>query len=194
MKKNTLVLLMLGCLVWGNSNKIFSQESYLGDIKITAITFAQEGWMDCNGQVLQIISNQALFSLLGTTYGGDGRTTFALPDLRGRVPIHTGTGNALTTYTQGERAGSEFVHLTETQLPAHSHSVSVNSLSGTSSQAEGNYLANSGVFDKEYATSTDKTNTVMIQSTGGGTAIENRPPLLTVRYVICTQGLYPPRN
>lgn len=193
MKRFILVLFILGAFFLNESNKIFAQDAYLGDIKMTAITFTQDGWLDCNGQLLQIIQYQALYSLLGITYGGDGRTTFALPDLRGRVPVCMGQGTGLSTYTQGQKGGVETVALTTAQMPAHTHGVAVSTAAGNSSSPSTTYSADSGNFDKEYSTSSNATNTVMVQSAGGGAAHENRQPYFAVRYVICVDGYYPPR-
>ncbi|MCF8381848.1 MAG: tail fiber protein [Bacteroidales bacterium] len=193
MKKRLLLLLFAGLLA-ANTTKVFSQDAYLGDIKMTAITFEQSGWMECNGQLLPISQYSALFALLGTTYGGDGRTTFALPDLRGRVPIHLGNGPGLTSYRQGEKGGVEEVTLTSHHLPTHNHGISVNTGAGTTNEPNAAYLANTGNFDKEYATTSTATNTTMVQPAGGNAPIENRQPYVTVRYVICVQGIFPSRN
>lgn len=192
--KRRLLLLLLAGLLSANTTKVFSQEANLGDIKITAVTFAQRGWMECNGQLLAISQYSALFSLLGTTYGGDGRTTFALPDLRSRVPIHVGQGPGLTNYRQGQTGGRETVTLTSNELPAHSHGISVNTGEGTTNEPNAAYIANTGNFDKEYATSATATNNLMVQPAGGNAPIENRQPFLTVRYVICVNGIFPSRN
>jgi len=193
MKRKLLLILFAGFLS-ANTTNVFAQEDYLGDIKITAVTFTQRGWMECSGQLLAISQYQALFSLLYTTYGGDGITTFALPDLRGRVPIQTGQGPGLTNYRQGQTGGLETVTLQTNNLPAHSHGIAVNTGTGTTNEPNAAYLANTGNFDKEYATAATANNTVMVQPTGNNTAVENRQPYLTVRYVICVNGLYPSRN
>mmetsp|Transcript_12154 Transcript_12154/g.37040 ORF Transcript_12154/g.37040 Transcript_12154/m.37040 type:complete len:303 (+) Transcript_12154:190-1098(+) len=105
---------------------VLGQEPLLGEVRMFAGTFAPRGWAFCDGQVLAISQNQALFSILGTTYGGDGRTTFALPDLRGRVPVHPGSGPGLTTRNQGAKFGSEEVSLAEANLPPHTHDITTN--------------------------------------------------------------------
>ena len=106
-------------------------EPFLAEIKMFAGNFSPRGWAFCNGQLMSINDNQALYSLLGTTYGGDGRTTFALPDLRGRVPIHPGHGPGLSDYALGEKGGTETVTLTQNQMPSHSHVAIANSTGGT---------------------------------------------------------------
>lgn len=193
MKKRFVLSLVVVCLLFGSTGKLFSQEAYIGDIKLTAITFAQDGWLECNGQMLSISSYTALYSLLGTTYGGNGTTTFALPDLRGRVPIHVGQGASLSNYTLGQTGGVESVALTTSQMPAHTHGVAVSTDKGTTASPSGTYLANTGSFDNEYAASSTETNPAMVQPSGSGSAHENRQPYLTVRYVICVEGLYPTR-
>lgn len=164
-------------------------EPFLAEVKICSFNFPPKGWALCNGQILPINQNQALFSLLGTTYGGDGRVNFALPDLRGRTPIHWGAGVEL-----GERAGATSVTLTEAQLPAHSH-LRATSNQATSATPVGNVLANAarrgiGVF-------ADPANTaVMIgaQSVGGGQPHNNNQPSLVLNMVIALQGIFPSRN
>jgi microcystin-dependent protein len=173
-----------------------AQEAYLGDIKMTGITFTQRGWMPCEGQLLSISNYTALFSLLGTTYGGDGRTTFGLPDLRSRVPVGYGTGPGLPSYNQGNTGGSTTNTLTISNLPAHSHSVIAISEDGNSSSPTNNFPAGTKLLDKEYATTgtTTNMNTNMIGSTGSNTAVNNMQPYAVVRYVICVQGTFPSRN
>ena len=125
--KKTLVALsvtaaLAGSLAW--SKPAFASEPFLGQIQPFGFTFNPRGWANCDGQLLQISQYSALFALLGTTYGGDGRTTFALPDLRGRVAIHTGTGPGLSPRSMGQRSGTEYNYLTVNQLPAHNHTAS----------------------------------------------------------------------
>jgi microcystin-dependent protein len=173
-----------------------AQESYLGDIKMTAIDFNQRNWTSCEGQLLQIASNTALFSLLGTQYGGDGRTSFALPDLRSRVPVGQGQGLGLPNYRQGQRGGSPTNTLTISNLPAHSHSVNAVIEDGNSSSPANNYPAGTKLLDKEYASEGTVTNmnTNMIGTTGRDTAVNNMQPYIVIKYVICVSGLYPSRN
>ncbi len=193
MKRFFLMLFLLAGFLFNSSNKIFAQDAYLGDIKMTAITFAQSGWLECNGQLLQISQYQALFALIGTTYGGNGTTNFALPDLRSRIPVGVGQGNGLTNYTLGETGGVESVALTTSQMPAHSHGLSVSTDAGNTNIPNASYLGNTGNFDKEYSTTSTTTNPLMVQSSGNGQAHENRQPYLTVRYVICVNGIFPSR-
>ncbi|MGB1216681.1 MAG: phage tail protein, partial [Saprospiraceae bacterium] len=159
--------------------------------------FAPRDWANCDGQLLAISSNTALFSLLGTMYGGDGRTTFALPDLRGRVPLHVGNGAGLSGYSQGQRGGFESVTLNVNQLPSHNHSLFVSTdLGDTNVPATGKVLADAGEFDKDFGNSTNLTalDSSSIGNTGANQSIENRPPYLVLRAVIALQGVFPSRN
>ena len=174
----------------------YAQDPYLGDIKMTALNFDQRGWMSCEGQQLLISNNSALFSLLGTQYGGDGRTTFNLPDLRSRVPVGKGQGPGLPNYSQGQQGGSTTNTLTISNLPAHSHSVNAVIEDGDSSLPTNNYPAGTKLLDKEYASvgTVTNMNTNMIDETGSDTAVNNMQPYLVIKYVICVTGLYPSRN
>ena len=173
-----------------------AQEAYLGDIKMTAINFDQRGWKSCEGQLLSIASYSALFSLLGTQYGGDGRSTFALPDLRSRVPVGKGQGTGLPNYSLGDKGGSTTNTLTKSNLPAHSHTVNAVTEDGNSSSPTENYPAGTKLLDKEYASdgTLSTMNTNMIGETGDNTAVNNMQPYAVVRYVICVIGAYPTRN
>ena len=182
-------------------------EPFIGEIRLVGFDFAPRGWESCEGQLLSIHSNQTLFSLLGTTYGGDGVHTFALPDLRGRVPIGEGTGPGLTPYRLGERGGSETVTLTESQMPSHDHAASATTtLHGSDSAANspspnGTVPGNTGrsnLNQTESATvdrATDAASTtVTVQNAGGSQPHNNIQPYLGMRYVIATQGIYPSRS
>ena len=164
-------------------------EPFLSEIRIFSFNFPPKGWAFCNGQLLPINQNQALFALLGTTYGGDGRVNFALPDLRARTPIHFGDGVQL-----GERGGSDAVTLSEAQLAAHGH-LRATSNQATSTTPVGNVLANAA--RRGIAAFADPANTaVMIgaQSVGGGQPHDNRQPSLVLNFVIALQGIFPPFN
>lgn len=188
-------------------------DPFLAQIIMFGGNFAPRGWAFCNGQLLSIAQNQALFSLLGTTYGGDGRTTFALPDLRGRTPVHAGDGPGLTPYRIGQRAGLETVTLNITQMPGHTHGATVtegsailpvNSTSGSedSSDPAGHILTNTGtdMFTSEpangnYGGAAPVAGTsVTITNTGGSLPHENRQPFLVVNYIIALQGTFPSRS
>jgi microcystin-dependent protein len=170
-------------------------DPYIGEIRMFAGNFAPRGWAFCNGQLLAIAQNTALFSLLGTMYGGDGRTNFALPDLRGRVPMHFGQGPGLTPRTQGEQSGSETVTLIAGQMPSHSHAVNGNQGPGDSTSPAGRYWAASSRRDASYAGSADTAlSPQAVAPAGGSQPHENRQPYLAVSYIIALQGIYPPRS
>lgn len=176
-------------------------EPFIGEIRMVGFNFAPRGgWMLCNGQLLAIASNTALFSLLGTTYGGNGTTTFALPDLRGRVPLHQGQGPGLSDYVMGEASGSETVTLINSQMPMHNHALTANSDAGGASTSTNNFIASpsdpsTGAAAPSFAQST---NTVMnpqsIGISGGNQPHQNMQPFLCVNFIIATQGIFPSRN
>jgi microcystin-dependent protein len=161
-------------------------EQYYATILMFAGNFAPVGTLFCDGQLMPISSNTALFSLIGTTYGGNGSTTFALPDMRGRVPMHPGQGSGLTNRLLGEKGGEEKVSLNASQMPAHVHAVVG---SGAASTYEsGKVLSNSASIY------TDVPPTWALGNpTGGGQQHSNLQPYLCVNFVICTQGIYPSR-
>jgi microcystin-dependent protein len=167
---------------------------YLGEIRIFPYNFAPSGWQFCAGQTLSISQNTALFSLLGTTYGGNGTSTFQLPDLRGRVPLGQGSGPGLQSYVIGEFAGVESVTLSGVQMPTHSHPVTASEQKGTSKDAGGHVLALG--TKHEFATAPDGTimNAAMISSAGGSQPHENRQPFLVLTPCIAMQGIFPSRN
>jgi microcystin-dependent protein len=182
-------------------------EPYLAEIRMFGGNFAPQGWAFCNGQILSIAQNTALFSLLGTTYGGNGTTTFALPDLRGRVAIHQGSGPGLSPYVIGQQAGTESVQLTVAQLPAHAHNVNCDATStsrattgfgqSTGSTPTNNFpglaaVAGEGVYSTGPAAST--MNAAMIAPNGGGQGHANIQPYLSLSFIIALQGIYPSRN
>jgi len=166
-------------------------EPFLGEIRIFGFDFPPRGWAFCDGQILPINQNQSLYSLLGTTYGGDGRTSFALPDLRGRVPIHFGNGHAL-----GQRAGEEQHFLSEVELPAHMHPTQCANASGTSKSPVGNFPAveSNGVIAVYATTSNSTLNSAAVTNQGGNQGHENMQPFLAIRFAIALQGLFPSRN
>ncbi|GAA3876988.1 tail fiber protein [Leifsonia kafniensis] len=160
-------------------------EPFLAEIRMTSFVFAAKGWALCNGQLLPINQNQALFSLLGTTYGGDGRVNFALPNLQGRMPMHTGQGHTL-----GENGGAEAHTLTVAELPAHTHGLNVASPANALTP-EGNYFAAPG--KQSFTTSTDLVamNPAAITAIGDSQAHLNLPPILTVSFMIALEGIFP---
>ena len=174
---------------------IFSMsEPFLGQIQMFPFTFAPRAWSDCNGQLLPISQNSALFSLLGTTYGGDGWTTFALPDLRSRVPIHTGNGPGLSSRNLGSKSGAENHTLTVAEIPPHSHGPSVTADVGNQTSPVGASLATANDGESNYSNSQNTTTGRATSNTGGGQAHNNMPPFLTIRFCIALQGIYPSRS
>jgi microcystin-dependent protein len=176
-------------------------EGYLAQIIMFAGDFAPRFWAYCAGQLLSIAQNTALFSLLGTTYGGNGQTTFGLPDLRGRVPVGTGQGPGLPNIVLGQTGGTPTTTLTVNQLPAHNHTattnVAVSSANTTTEEAAGNILANQAQnFYAPVATANGSLGgaTTTIGVNGGNQPVSIMQPYLGMNYVICLQGLYPSRN
>ena len=162
-------------------------EPFLGEIRMMSFPFAPKGWALCNGQVMPINQNQALFALLGTTFGGDGRVTFALPDLRGRTPLHAGNGHAL-----GERAGEQAHTLSIAELPMHTHATRAVTDKATTPVPNGNMLATTKGMSA-YATPVDLTalDPAAVASAGGGQPHPNMQPFLTVNFCIALQGIFP---
>lgn len=161
-------------------------EAYIGEIRMFAGNFAPQGWALCNGQVIAIAENEALFSLIGTTYGGDGQTTFALPDLQGRAPMHLSS-----THPLGQQGGLETVTLLPTQMPVHTHVPNANPNSAESPNPANNVWAKSAVTS--FTTSApDKTMSLnSVQAVGGSQPHENMMPSLAISYIICLYGIYP---
>lgn len=161
-------------------------EPFLSEIRLMSFVYAPQGWALCNGQLLPINQNQGLFSLLGTTFGGDGRVNFALPDLRGRVPIHVGSGHTL-----GERGGEQAHTLSIAELPTHTHMVNASSsATGGSSSPNGNYL---GGGNNVYSAGAPTTSLLpgTVTNTGGSQAHLNMQPFLTLSFCIALQGIFP---
>ena len=171
---------------------------YVGEIRMFAGNFAPVDWAFCDGSLLAIADNDVLFSLLGTTYGGDGQTTFALPDLRGRFPVNQGQGPGLASVQIGQRSGTETVTLLTQQLPSHTHAPVANGTDGESPQPGGKtWGAYTDGMQYTPVVSGSEANTPMhgsaISSAGGGQAHENMPPFLGMNFIICLFGVYPSR-
>ncbi len=173
-------------------------QPYVGEIRMFAFgnRGAPSGWQSCNGGLLPISEYVALFALLGTTYGGDGQTTFAVPDLRGRIPLHQGTGPGLGTYVIGQRAGVEAVTLIANQMPAHTHALLASSAAATTATPGATVVPGAIGGDTIYATDLTGATTAPMaaQSTtiaGGSQPHENTMPTLTVQYCIAWAGIYP---
>ncbi len=174
----------------------FIMDQFLGQIQLFGFNFAPRGWAFCRGQLLPINQNQALFSLLGTMYGGDGRTTFALPDLQGRAIVGFDQGPGLSDFRQGERGGTETVTLLVANMPAHNHQLTATDSDANSDEASnGARLATAGVGI--YASGASASVTLAADSTtstGGGQPFNNRSPYLGANYCIALQGIFPSRN
>ena len=174
-----------------------ASDPILGCIYMFAGNFAPRGYALCAGQILSISQNTALFSLLGTSFGGNGQTTFALPDLRGRAPVGVGNGPGLPQYVLGEQTGSPSVTLTVTQMPAHTHLVSASESSDTT-DPNNSFLANDsrGTPANVYATTSDGTllNPQAVSIAGGSQPVSIQNPVLAINYIIATQGIFPSRN
>lgn len=205
--KLKIIILFFICSFITNESK--AQDQMLGEIRMFAGNFAPRGWAFCDGQLLPISSNSALFSLLGTMYGGDGRTTFGLPDLRGRIALHSGHGPGLTNITQGSKGGRENVTLTTLELPSHNHSGST--LKGTlmaneedadSEEPQGRTIGATGDIGNFYNSSPNSvnmmTNGVNISgstgNTGNNSSFNIRNPYQGVRFIIALQGYFPSRS
>ncbi|MGE7694705.1 phage tail protein [Lysinibacillus sp. NPDC094177] len=163
-------------------------EPYLGEVRLFSIHYAPRGWLSCEGQLLPIRQYQALYSLLGTVYGGDGVNTFALPDLRGRVPIHVSS----PSFPLGKKEGKETHTLTTSEMPQHNHQVHGSSSPASVTSPQENVWAEK---DNLYATGTTVTmNPATLSIAGGGQAHNNMQPYLAIRFCIAIQGIYPSRN
>lgn len=171
-------------------------EPFLAEVRIMAFNFAPRGWAFCDGQILPINQNQSLYSLLGTTYGGDGRTSFALPDLRGRTPIHVGRSNGGESHTLGQKSGEETHTLAVNEMPQHTHVLEANSTNANSPEPGGHVLSKS--FQATYVDFNASLKVAMnagaVANVGGGQAHENMQPYLALNYCIALQGLFPSRN
>ncbi len=179
-------------------------EGYIGEIRLFAGNFAPRSWAFCAGQLLSVSANSALFSILGCTYGGDCRTTFALPDLRGRVPIGPGAGPGLPDYREGQKTGSTTVTLTVLNIPPHNHSMNSSNAVGTLNSPQNAFPAagtlagnppNQVPVNTQYmATSNTTMNALACGNAGGNQSHTNMQPVLALNYVICMFGIYPSRS
>jgi microcystin-dependent protein len=173
-------------------------EPFIGQIVLVGFNFAPVGYALCDGQLQSIAQNSALFALLGTQFGGDGQSTFGLPDLRGRAPVHQGNGPGLTPRAIGERGGGETNTLTVAQMPAHSHPLNASSAAGNSASPSASTVLSASSFRGQQsfasgnATQTMATNS--LSATGGGQPVSIMQPYRTVNYVIALEGIFPSRN
>lgn len=173
-------------------------DAFLGEIRLFAGTYAPQGWAFCNGQTLPIRQNTALFSLLGITYGGDGTTTFALPNLQASVPVQTGQGPGLSSYTLGQAGGTPSVTLTQAQMPTHGHQLQSSSAGGTQASPENGIwsVPSAGRGLAAYNSSPGSSPAMapnILGGTGGGQPHENRMPFVVLNYCIALLGIYPER-
>jgi len=170
---------------------------FVGQISLFGFQFAPRGYAQCNGQLLAIAQNSALFALLGTTYGGNGTNNFALPNLQGRVPINFGSSAQLGSVQLGQTGGVEAVTLSSTQLPAHNHPLAATTQVATRRVPTGRMLATDTSTNAEYYAAPGQVTALSPNSigvTGGNQAHENRQPFLTINYCIALQGIFPSRN
>lgn len=166
---------------------------YIGEIRVVAFNFAANGWAFCDGAIQAISQNETLFNLIGTTFGGDGQSTFGLPDLRGRVPIHQGTDTFGNPYTLGQMAGSETITLTTNQIPSHTHPAQCSTDPGTSADPTGQTWAACSLNQYSSAQPTVPMNPTST-TTGGGQPHENRMPFLAINFMISLFGIFPTQN
>ncbi|TMO66696.1 phage tail protein [Pseudoalteromonas aurantia] len=174
-------------------------ESFIGEIKMMATTFAPRQWAMCDGATMAIYQNQPLFALIGTQYGGDGRSSFALPDMRGRIPVHFGQGPGLQNYPIAAKTGVEEVTLQMSQIPAHTHTLQASTNSANTSSAIGNVLAKSPQNETAYLNgavvrTVQALSEEAVESAGGNMPHNNMMPYLAIHFVICLQGIFPSRN
>lgn len=171
---------------------------FLAEIRIFTASFAPKGWALCDGQLMNIFQNTALFSLLGTTYGGDGKSTFALPNLQGCAPMHAGQGPGLTLRDLGETGGEQTVTLLQTEMPAHSHSAQAATTGGQDSPANNVWASGIKGRPDAYAASNPQTNAQMnpfaLSIAGGDQPHNNMPPFLGLTFIIALQGVFPARS
>lgn len=203
----SIALLSVACI--SPLQTAWAQEPLLGEIRWFGFSFCPRGWAGAEGQLLSIASNDALFALYGTIYGGDGRTTFGLPDLRGRVQLGAGSGPGLSDYPMGQKSGSESVTLTEAEIPAHNHSIKVSPSTASYSDGANGVLATAAASsnkDKEKksiddvyiydgpGTATQSLAADSMDNTGGGGSHNNLPPYLTLKACVAVEGIFPSRN
>lgn len=172
-------------------------EPFVGEIRMFAGNFAPRGWAFCDGQLLAVSQNDALFSLYGTIYGGDGRTTFGLPDMRGRISIHQGQGPGLSSRPLGAKSGVEKVTLTENQMPSHSHAFEASTAAASSEIPTDKVLGDTSAGRLKYlidAVPNTSLNQLSIDNTGGSQPHTNLQPTLCINYIVALFGIYPSRQ
>ncbi len=170
---------------------------YVGEIRMFGFSRTPNGWQACDGSLLAIANYDVLFALIGTTYGGDGQTTFAVPDLRGRTPLHQGQGAGLSNYIIGQAAGSETVTISSPQMPAHNHTASATTAASTSLTPGTTFLPGTVSGDTFYASDITGATAIPMSpttTTNGSQPHDNTMPTLTVQYCIAYQGIFPQQN
>lgn len=172
-------------------------EPFIGQITLFAGNFAPRGWALCQGQILAIESNESLYSLIGTTYGGNGTTTFGLPDLRGRIPVGIGRGTGLSQWAIGERQGTETTVLNINQMPSHSHPLQASSDTGDNTDPTGRILATDAADEKPYEPTAEQPQALLnsaVLNVGNNQPHDNRAPWMALNYIIALLGIFPSRN
>lgn len=164
---------------------------YVGEVRLIGFTFAPVGWNFCDGSLLDIANNSTLYTLIGTTYGGNGQSTFAIPDLRGRVPVHQGTLQGGSQYVIGQPAGAESVTLNTNQIPVHNHQFQCNSTLTNNNATPGNNTVGGGIDAFRTTPPNSPMNQKMLSTAGGSLPHENRQPFLAMNWVISLFGIYP---
>jgi microcystin-dependent protein len=172
-------------------------DQFVAEIRIFPFNFPPQGWAFCDGQILPLSQNTALFSLLGTTYGGDGKTNFALPNMQGNAPMHPGQGPGLSLHDLGETGGSDTVTLLQSEIPSHSHAMAASTQDGLDNHPVNNLLAQ-GIGVAQYTDANTgpftNLNNNALASAGGGQPHNNMQPYLTLNFCIALQGVFPPRT
>lgn len=171
-------------------------DAYIGEVRMVASNFAPNGWMLCNGALLPIAQNTALFSILGTTYGGNGKTNFGLPDLNARMPVHAGQGPGLSEFLLGQVDGEASHTLSEAEMPTHTHTLQASSGLPAFNAANGHVMAKVASATPPYhdAGNLAPAQPAMLQPSGASQPHNNRQPYLAVQFIICVQGIFPPRS
>lgn len=184
------LLLVALAMVTAPPAKAQTNYNFIGEIRFVGFNFAPQGWALCNGQIMSIQQNTALFALIGTTYGGDGITNFALPNLQGRMPLHQGSG-----FVIGQSGGQESVTLTVAQMPKHTHTLKASSATANSAAPGSEVLANSSASPIYNSVTPDtQLNKASISATGGNQPVATMPPYLTLNCIIALEGIFPSRN